>query len=153
MKYEEYKEKVSEFNKYPEERMLACLVTGIVSEILEYIEATKNYQTNFSAENVNNVLAEAGDITWYISQLDNLLELGLTHDEYSEAMTQEAVLRLAKSMCDYVHKGYRDNSKREFPDLSVLLDTIASEKIMKNNFYKLQSRYDRGVIGGDGDAR
>lgn len=175
MKAEEYYTKARETAKYPIKTGYAFL--GLVDEIDEVISLGKK------PKDINALIKELGDVTWYIANICHDLNLSFTavmneaseqdglpvplfkEDEYTTYL-YTAFSRAAKTAGrakKILRDGYSDQKvdqiKKHITYLTKCLIAAAAkhdieiEEIFKVNIDKLFSRKKRGVISGDGDNR
>lgn len=165
MKISEYQKKSKETAFYPDRGKIAGLMyctLGLVGEVVEFSETLDLTVGN---ANSKDQVKEAGDVLWYVAQianeLDIVLEEPIDKSEYSDPLI------CVGNICELVKKYYRDGvSDGMFDILEFNLNNIvygldATLEVfgltlgnaMSTNIAKLQSRKDRGKLGGSGNDR
>jgi NTP pyrophosphatase (non-canonical NTP hydrolase) len=126
---------------------------GLVGEIAEYLTAAESEK-----------IKEAGDVAWYCSQLCS--EAGLNLEIIIRPVKElEAITTVLGQLAECVKKLYRDrNGEVSDKDRAIVTHSVNQiwnhcipskdqSMILSTNITKLQSRKERGVLGGSGDDR
>lgn len=146
------------------EKAITCCLLGISGEFGEYNISMLNDNPDMEA-----LKKEMGDILWYLAHLSfvtgvPLVEMG------DEVSFDDDGYQLITSLHEKFKKIVRDDNyivtEEKMPEVQVLMGLIYTmiinecgwyywdiEDIMRANMAKLESRKERGVIGGSGDNR
>ncbi len=171
--FNNYQERAITTKIYASEIGVPYVVLGIIGEVGEFIEKFSETEDDTS----NDLLTkELGDIYWYLAAFFS--EVGQKMGDHIDAKEplkyydpvgelSEAVFNIAELTKKYLRDEYPvrmgserfDKIKHQINQIHlVLLEMCASmdvelETILEANIAKLQSRKERGVLGGDGDTR
>lgn len=177
-----YNNTTGETAVYPRETNnfgLAYCWFGLLGELSELKDVLSFVDFNDKEETSNyekNIIKEAGDVFWYVSEICNNLE-----DLNFEAILEEAVKQSKMEFPDFddnyffkiisfseqIKKYYRDSKPIDVQQLRVILaNMLASiiafakdeakanlETILEINYNKLHNRRKTGTLHGDGDHR
>ncbi len=172
MTFNEYKEAAYVFAVYPRELQIMYPMLGLNGEIAELVAAMNDAEeTNSQA--LRKVQDEIGDILWYVAALATDLDMefeGLIKD-YTNTKNNyvaNALLDLfvaAGLLSNTVKKILRDEEMDRdmlYLLLAMTLTRVATlcdimgldpDEIASQNLSKLQGRFTRGTIHGNGDER
>jgi hypothetical protein len=141
---------------------LVCSILGLFEEIKEFQSLLLDKCVNLmklTEKEKEAVLSEASDIIWYIS--DICTELGVALEDLPTTPPDNKINAFKifkKTFRDY-NGSMPDHYRKDIIDyLGILLHLklpkfVCIEEAMVYNIAKLQDRYTRGVIQGDGDTR
>ncbi len=157
MELHEYQTKCLETAIYPEQYKIAYPCLGLIGEIGEFVEKSKVDPK------------ELGDIMWYCAILTNDLGAVLAFSELTPKIT---TIGLSKGMLTVIGLKIAEKVKKVLRDKSEIsgvlininqivtvikqiceLNSIDFNFVLESNIMKLQSRKQRGVLGGSGDDR
>lgn len=179
--FEDYQRFTKTTAVYPDKHTKVYLTLGMCDEAGELLEKVAWVGPKFSARSKAEVLAEAGDVLWYIARFTDEQGICLGHlydtRTYDGPATLEGAamvvsIELAR-IAGRVKKELRDGdnwtdeqrSKAELTIMLALRNTMGALDAMVRgltetladvaaaNQAKLSDRRDRGVIKGDGDHR
>lgn len=141
---------------------LMCSICGLIEEMEELSEATR----------MEAMLKEAGDVFYYIASiaretnmdLESLFIRSEENDILDKKVATSLPLKLLKKTYRDMNGVMSDDYKQQLWDfLAVVIHEVmifcdgitdlTVEEIMQINIDKLQDRFKRGVIQGDGDQR
>jgi NTP pyrophosphatase (non-canonical NTP hydrolase) len=156
------------------EDAIVCCLLGLLGETHEYIEKLPHWRSQKASD--EETQAELGDVLYYLAHL--IYRLDLINDVFFLPMEEEDVAdfemngiaviaklqeQFKKVMREYSYDLEASGRKDRIVGLiNELLTLVYKEadlagwdflEILEDNQAKLTSRKDRGVIGGDGDAR
>ena len=157
MNFDFYSKFIKTIDMYPKEADLACYTLGFLGEIDEFISATASFEAK------ENITKEAGDVFWYGFRIID--RIGKNPNDLIFKTFQIESLVIYPKISELVKKTYRDgkdNSNEIFNCVNAGLSYVLSrceeynifiDEILEKNYMKLQSRKERGVLQGSGDAR
>lgn len=171
--FNDYQRRAITTKIYANEVGIPYIALGIVGEVGEFIEKLWNN------ENEEDILLtkEVGDIYWYLAGFFSELNSNMgEHIQYTNVLLEDDKVieiitlnpsKIAELTKKYLRDEYPNNmSTNRFEkivniiqDLHDALYTLCInydinlEEILETNIVKLQSRKERGVLGGDGDSR
>lgn len=175
-----YEQKIIEWDKYPDSIKPTIYLLGALGELAELVEKLLEHFENYSKLQVKQVKfgLEIGDIYWYIFRLAN--SLGFSYKDILEikieAIKQNTIERnilhlvveIGK-LTNQFKKIFRDHQSimpkgqieygERIAKIFAYLEIISKQtgfsvdEILEMNYEKLDSRYKRKKIGGDGDER
>lgn len=172
MTFEEYQEKAITTKIYSNEVAIPYVISGMVGEVGELLVAIE-----FAEHSPDNIVKEAGDCFWYIASVCTELKIPVidikfvAHPLDLPSLIQavnKSLYSLAESLKKYLRDDYPENMNDArkmmiLKELSFLYCAIQSivfkfcdislEEVLTKNLDKLQSRKERGVLGGSGDNR
>lgn len=172
MTFEEYREKAISTKIYSDDVAIPYVVSGTIGEVGELITAI-----DFAEHNPENIIKEAGDVFWYIAAVCTELEIPVEEirfiahplDLYSLIKeVNKSLYTLAEILKKYLRDDYPQNMSdpkrmtilRELSflycatqSITFKFHNISLEEVLSKNLEKLQSRKERGVLGGSGDNR
>ena len=160
----EYQEKAKTTAVFPGEVLVVYPALGLVDEVGELLSA--------ELDDVDNFIAECGDVMWYAAVLADNLYLKL-EDCYDEATLTslpdgQGLFTDAALICGRVKKLLRGDANSEdtveairgyIGDIVRRIQSLAGqfevtlEEVCERNLDKLFDRKERGVLKGDGDNR
>lgn len=182
MKLTDYQLLSAETAIYPKKQTLDYLSLGLCSEVGELLEVYDDSINMPYAEYSDKAFAELGDCLWYLAQLYTAVDLNLAdHLAAADAAvqarankTEHAILYNiaipAARVAGVVKKSIRDSGGKltetsrlklrehfkeflvEFLDW-VYLHNFDIHQIAAQNYARLKSRQERGVLQGSGDTR
>lgn len=165
MKIEDYKEFIKTTAIYPKDCAIEYLLLGLIGEAGELCNTYKKVLRDNLPESewVPKFKKELGDFFWYLYQLGNEdsnafnTHLVLGESLYENETFIECLLKLNLEINTLInwHIGsvvFRGLSR----NISLIIYHFLNssiEEILQMNVDKLQSRKERGVLGGSGDER
>jgi NTP pyrophosphatase (non-canonical NTP hydrolase) len=164
MTFDEYQQRASEFAVYPKDREREYLALGLISEVGELAGKVKK-EIRDDCDLSNEIIDEAGDVMWYAAQICSALNVRLSRwwGAWQRGGEDFPVRWMASfaSMAANFRNGGRDGELNKWAMghlLMFLEDFVAGrgstlEAVCEANIAKLQSRQERGKLGGSGDNR
>lgn len=153
---------------YPIECNYLCYTLGLIGEFHEFKEAIEDYTYNFlefgKPPPVFNIKKEGGDVMWYAEAILQLYGMTLKDldptKKFKPAFNPYEITNLKKVPRDRVTiNKYKDiviECVNWFVNETVQLANeyhVSFDEMLLENYTKLISRAERGVISGDGDNR
>lgn len=156
---------------YPKDNELAYLALGLSDELAEYLERVIFGNGDYQAET-----KEAGDVLWYCARLlaycgETLSESKVATEKhmadqepwvFDDVGVTDFMILQAGQIAGIAKKVLRDGEKPDTKqriadkvgNILYALDEVQMlPVVVKSNRDKLDSRKDRGVLGGSGDNR
>lgn len=153
MNYPEIINKTAVFPKKVEDFTLAYFTLGLFDEMDELLEKIINLKSS------DEIIAEAGDVCWYVCGIANYLNIDFMQLVNNRNNIEPNINPF--SLLGLVKKYYRDDKPLDIKTVEEILKCILNkaianidpEIILKTNYDKLMSRFERNAIKGDGDNR
>lgn len=152
--WDEYVEWTASTAIYPKEQAVEYCNLGLLSELGEVAgKLKKRIRDGEASVPVEAVLAELGDVCWYLARLQverglgSLRSMGVP----GAATTQDDHTWMVDALCSALNEEYHYVLER-VEHLAIELGYSLPE-VLEMNVEKLSSRKARGVLGGSGDER
>lgn len=157
----DYRKFIKTTNKYPEDKMLDCLLLGVAEECIEALMAM-NMNSGIDVDKEN------GDILWYSFSILNYFETDITKDQDVIEAEKHVPVMLplsAKNAISAIKKFNRGDfslDEKRVKALRIAYNNIGQlqdiygdefELLMGLNVYKLKNRTKNNTIKGEGDDR
>jgi NTP pyrophosphatase (non-canonical NTP hydrolase) len=162
MSLRSYQLAIERFAKYPTTSAVQYCTLGALGEAGEIANKVKKILRDdagiITEERREDLISEAGDVLWYLARL-------ATHANFDfgshvpEATDAVNIFESSIELCDCVNTLSSSQDRWDFTDALDALTTMAwllgtdLEGLAEANIEKLDSRANRGTIGGSGDAR
>jgi len=174
--WNEYQQQALTTAIYPLDRSLDYTAFGLLSELGELVGAREIERRN-PTEGKPLVIGELGDNFWYTAALSDAIEKPLnevyhfttTKRPQTAEQSMDALIFLGGLIAGHLKKAIRDDAGHLTPERRKLivgclsrymhhLEFISSDYssvpgVLNDNLNKLNSRKQRGVLGGAGDNR
>lgn len=165
MDLNDYEIKIAEFDKYPETSKPHIYFLGLGGEFGEVMEKVHTIESD------KEIIKEIGDVIWYLTRIasDYGFSIAELYRENREPKEIKTVSGSIGQILEYMKKVIRDKDgvkvmrdpllKERLLDALYLLDKKCVlfgntlEETVEINYDKLKSRFDRGVVSGEGDNR
>lgn len=156
MTFDEYQQRAAEFAVYPKDREREYLSLGLISEVGELAGKVKK-EIRDGVDLTEGILAECGDCAWYASQICRRYEIS-----ESVPLDIRHMIHMdddADVLLDLAHYATTPQYEENIHEVLCCLEWICAgrnttlEAVCEANIAKLQSRQERGKLGGSGDNR
>jgi len=172
--FNDYQERAITTKIYSDEIGVPYVVLGIIGEVGEFIEKMKEVEDEFEKDLLTK---EIGDVYWYLAGFFSEIEKNMgDHIQFTKTLLAvddaiEIIMIAPAQLAELTKKFLRDEypnqmSAERFEKIVKLIQQLHDamyflcseyqvnlEDVLEANIAKLQSRKDRGTLGGDGDTR
>lgn len=157
-----YQLAIERFAKYPTASAVQYCILGALGEAGEIANKVKKILRDdagiLTEERKTDLISEAGDVLWYLARLasHSKFDFGTHTPEATDAVN---IFESSIELCDCVNTLSSSRARWDFTDTLDALTTMAwllgtdLQGLADANIDKLDSRANRGVISGSGDAR